>query len=82
MVYRYQYCPYCKKKIVFMIEKTDIDTTFYPSPVYIIHKDPSCNKLSTFYVDSLLRVSYIEPEKKTSLTKKPIKTIQTLPLKS
>jgi len=49
----------------------DIDTGQYPAPVYIICH--SCNKLSTFYVDSLLRVSYKELEKKTGGKK----TIQT-----
>jgi hypothetical protein len=42
----------------------DIDTSQYPAPAYIIHKDDSCNKLATFYFDSLLRVSYKELEKK------------------
>ena len=50
----------------------DIDSSEYPAPVYIIHKDEECNKLATFYVDSLLRVSYIETEKKPG----GIKTIE------
>jgi hypothetical protein len=49
----------------------DIDPTQYPAPVYI--KCGSCNKLSTFYVDSLLRISYKELEKKPG----GISTIQT-----
>jgi len=51
----------------------DIDPSQYPAPVYIIHKDESCGKLSTFFVDSLLRVSYKELEKKPG----GIKTIET-----
>ena len=45
---RYNYCPHCNKKIIFPIGKDDIDHTQYPAPVYIIHKDDSCGKLSTF----------------------------------
>ncbi|MHA1491610.1 MAG: hypothetical protein ACTSRI_18390 [Promethearchaeota archaeon] len=75
MPLRFNYCPHCNKKIIFKIEMEDIDSRQYPAPVYIIHKDESCNKLSTFYVDSLLRVSYMELEKK----KGGIKTIETIP---
>jgi hypothetical protein len=61
---RYNYCPHCNKRIVFKIENEDINHEQYPAPVYIIHGDDSCSKLSTFYLDSLLRVSYKELEKK------------------
>ncbi|MHA1252609.1 MAG: hypothetical protein ACTSRP_21665 [Candidatus Helarchaeota archaeon] len=64
MVNRYNYCPHCGKKIVFRIENGDINREIFPAPAYIIHKDDSCNKLSTFYFDSLLRVSYKELDKK------------------
>ena len=64
MVNRYNYCPHCEKRILFTIEMKDIDQSQYPAPVYILHKDDACNKISTFYVDSLLRVSYKELEKK------------------
>lgn len=74
MVKRYNYCPHCEQKIIFEITKDDIDTSIYPAPVYIIHDDESCGKVSTFYVDSLLRVSYKELEKKPGA----IKTINTL----
>ena len=67
-------CPHCNQKIVFKIEKEDIDSSQYPAPVYIHHIDESCNKISTFFVDSLLRVSYKELEKKAGA----IKTIDTL----
>jgi hypothetical protein len=40
----------------------DINSSQYPAPVYILCK--SCKKLSTFYLDSLLRVSYKELDKK------------------
>ncbi|MFX1257149.1 MAG: hypothetical protein ACFFAN_04790 [Promethearchaeota archaeon] len=80
MPLRFNYCPYCEQKIVFKIEMNDIDSTLYPAPVYIIHKDRSCNKLSTFYLDSKLHVSYKELEKQKSKTKKKIKTIKTLRL--
>jgi hypothetical protein len=59
---------------VFKIEKTDIDTSYYPSPVYILHDIETCGQTSTFYVDSLLRVSYKELEKKPG----GIKTIRTM----
>ena len=64
----YNYCPFCEKRIFFTITMDDIDTTQYPAPAYIIHKDESCNKLATFYFDSLLRVSYKETEKKSGGT--------------
>ncbi|MFX1376024.1 MAG: hypothetical protein ACFFA0_09450 [Promethearchaeota archaeon] len=71
MPLRFNFCPHCNSQIRFSIEMEDIDSNQYPAPVYIICK--SCKKLSTFYVDSLLRVSYKE------LSKKPggIKTIET-----
>ena len=78
MPIKYNTCPFCNKKIAFKITKEDIDTSYYPAPVYIFHEDKSCNKTATFYLDSLLRVSYIEPEKKKSLTGKEIKTITTI----
>ncbi|MFW9864765.1 MAG: hypothetical protein ACFFEN_01575 [Candidatus Thorarchaeota archaeon] len=62
MPLRFNTCPHCEKKIVFEIEMKDIDTGQYPAPVYI--KCKSCKKVSTFFVDSLLRVSYKELEKK------------------
>ena len=71
MVLRFNFCPHCNEKITFRIEMEDIDSNQYPAPVYIICK--SCNKLSTFYVDSLLRVSYKELDKKPG----GIKTIKT-----
>jgi hypothetical protein len=71
MPLRFNFCPHCNNKITFRIELDDIDSKQYPAPVYIICK--SCTKLSTFYVDSLLRVSYKELEKKPG----GIKTIET-----
>ncbi|MFX1405725.1 MAG: hypothetical protein ACFFC9_08950 [Promethearchaeota archaeon] len=73
MPIRFNTCPHCNQKIVFQIEEGDIDPSQYPAPVYIKHKTKSCGKLSTFYVDSLLRVSYKELEKKPG----GIKTIET-----
>ncbi len=73
MPLRFNTCPHCNERIVFKIENTDIDTSHYPSPVYILHDIKSCGKISTFYVDSLLRVSYKELEKKPG----GIKTIKT-----
>ncbi|MFX1443400.1 MAG: hypothetical protein ACFFHV_08305 [Promethearchaeota archaeon] len=78
MTKRYNQCPYCNKRIVFNIEMIDIDQSLYPAPVYILHKDESCNKISTFYVDSLLRVSYKELGKKKSITGSEIKILETL----
>ena len=63
MPLRFNTCPHCSNKIRFNIEMEDIDSSQYPAPVYIVCH--SCKKLSTFYVDSLLRVSYKEFEKKT-----------------
>ncbi|MHA2006049.1 MAG: hypothetical protein ACXABO_00945 [Promethearchaeota archaeon] len=62
MPLRFNTCPHCSNKITFKIEMEDIDSREYPAPIYIICS--SCKKLSTFYVDSLLRVSYKELEKK------------------
>jgi len=73
MPLRFNSCPYCNQRIVFKIEMEDIDSSMYPAPVYIIHADDSCGKLSTFYVDSRLQVSYKELEKKSGA----IKTIET-----
>ena len=81
MPYRYNSCPHCNQKIIFIIEMDDIDDSLYPAPVYIHHKHKSCKKISTFYVDSLLQVSYKELEKKKSKTKNPPKTINTLGIK-
>ena len=61
----YNSCPFCSKRIMFKISSDDIDTSQYPAPAYVLHKDESCNKLATFYFDSLLRVSYKELEKKS-----------------
>ena len=71
MPLRFNYCPHCNEKIVFEICKEDIDSNQYPAPVYIQCK--FCKKISTFYVDSLLRVSYVELDKKPG----GIKTIET-----
>ena len=65
MPIRFNTCPHCNQRIVFQIEHEDIDSSQYPAPIYIFHNVESCGKLSTFYVDSLLRVSYKELEKKT-----------------
>jgi DNA-directed RNA polymerase subunit RPC12/RpoP len=64
MSLRFNTCPHCNQRIVFRIETKDIDPTQYPAPIYIFHNIKSCGKTSTFYVDSLLRVSYKELEKK------------------
>lgn len=71
---RFNYCPHCGDKIIFEIKSEDIDSSQYPAPVYILHDDESCGKTSTFFVDSLLRVSYKELEKKPGA----IKTIKTI----
>ena len=78
MPIRYNYCPHCHQRITFKIEMEDIDQSLYPAPIYLHHKNESCNKISTFYVDSLLRVSYKELEKKKSKTGSKIKLIETL----
>ncbi|MFW9990409.1 MAG: hypothetical protein ACFFC3_17340 [Candidatus Odinarchaeota archaeon] len=78
MVTRYNYCPYCHKRIIFKIEIDDIDQSLYPAPVYIHHKDGNCDKISTFYVDSLLRVSYKELGKKKSITNHEIKILEAI----
>ena len=73
MPLRFNTCPHCGGRIQFRIEMEDIDSSQYPAPVYILHKNNSCGKISTFYVDSLLRVSYKELEKKPGA----IKTLET-----
>ncbi len=75
---RFNFCPHCNKQIIFKIEMEDIDSSLYPAPIYLIHKDESCNKLSTFYVDSMLQVAYKELEKKKSITGSAINTIETI----
>ncbi|MFW9951361.1 MAG: hypothetical protein ACFFKA_14685 [Candidatus Thorarchaeota archaeon] len=64
MPLRFNTCPHCGYRFVFRIEKNDIDPSQFPAPVYILHKKESCGKISTFYVDSLLQVSFTELEKK------------------
>ena len=73
MPLRFNTCPHCKQRIVFKIDENDINSSKFPAPVYILHKSELCGKISTFYVDSLLRVSYIELEKKSGA----IKTLET-----
>lgn len=73
MPFRFNSCPHCNQRIVFSIDENDIDSSSFPAPVLIFHKNKSCGKTSTFYVDSLLRVSYKELEKKPGA----IKTIET-----
>jgi hypothetical protein len=74
MPLRFNSCPHCNQRIVFKIDNSDINSSNYPAPVYILHKNESCGKFSTFYVDSLLRVSYKELEKKSGA----IKTLETI----
>ena len=64
MPLRFNSCPHCNQRIVFKIEEEYIDPSQYPAPIYIFHNVPNCGKTSTFFVDSLLRVSYKELEKK------------------
>ena len=64
MPLRFNTCPHCNQRIVFKIEEDDIDSSQYPAPIYIFHNVQDCGKTSTFFVDSLLRVSYKELEKK------------------
>jgi len=74
----YNTCPYCNQRIIFKIGLSDIDQSHYPAPVYLHHKDDNCDKISTFYVDSLLRVSYKELGKKKSITGREIKILETI----
>lgn len=74
MPLRFNTCPHCNQRIVFRINEDDIDPSNYPAPVYILHKSELCGKISTFYLDSLLRVSYSELEKKFGA----IKTLETI----
>ncbi|MFX1288822.1 MAG: hypothetical protein ACFFFY_09750 [Promethearchaeota archaeon] len=74
MPLRFNTCPHCNQRIVFRINEDDIDPSNYPAPVYILHKSELCGKISTFYLDSLLRVSYSELEKKSGA----IKTLETI----
>ena len=74
MPLRFNTCPYCNQRIVFRIDEKDVNISHYPAPIYIHHISESCGKKSTFYVDSLLRVSYKELEKKSGA----IKTLKTI----
>jgi hypothetical protein len=67
-------CPHCNKRVFIRIEESDISPVIYPAPVWVIHKNGICDKLSTYYVDSKLGVSYIAPEKKDGA----IKTLEAL----
>lgn len=78
MPLRYNTCPHCQKRIIYKIEIEDIDESLYPAPFYLYHKDEDCDKISTFYVDSKLRVSYKELEKMKSKTGSKIKLIETI----
>ena len=73
MPLRFNTCPYCNQRIVFKIDEKDVNPSQYPAPIYIHHTSEACGKTSTFYVDSLLRVSYKELEKKSGA----IKTLKT-----
>ena len=72
---KFNTCPHCHKKISFIIEPEDIDTHRFPAPVYIFCK--LCNKISTFFMDSRLQVSYKEHGKKKSIDGTKIKIIKT-----
>ncbi len=74
MTLRFNSCPHCNQRIVFKFDENDINSSKYPAPVYILHKSEFCGKTSTFYVDSFLRVSYKELEKKSGA----IKTLETI----
>lgn len=51
-------CPNCGERITFSAKKDDVDHTGrYPTPIYVKHMDPSCNKWCTVYFDSKMRVS-------------------------
>jgi len=69
MVLKVSSCPHCNSKIFFRIELSDINTERFPAPVYIVHKNGKCDKTSTFYVDSKLRISYSTKEKKAGAIK-------------
>ena len=71
---KFNTCPSCNQKILFKIELEDIDTNYYPAPVYISCK--LCNQTSTFYMDSRLQVSYKELGIKKSKMTTKIKTIK------
>ena len=62
-------CPHCNARIFIKIEESDINPVKFPAPVYVIHKNGVCDKLSTVYVDSQLRISYSSPEKKEGAIK-------------
>lgn len=74
MALKISYCPHCNSKVFFRIELSDINPERFPAPVYIIHKTGMCNMLSTFYLDSKLRISYSTKEKKEG----GIKTLDTI----
>ncbi len=69
MVLKVSSCPHCNSKIFFRIELSDINNERFPAPVYIEHKNGICDKTSTFYVDSKLRISYSTKEKKAGALK-------------
>ncbi len=67
MVLKVYVCPHCQNQIRFKIDTNDIDHTFrYPAPIYIKHANGKCNKTSTCYLDSELRISLFIKEKENT----------------
>jgi hypothetical protein len=74
MVLKVGICPHCDSRIFLRIELSDINPEKFPAPVYVLHKNGICDKISTFYVDSKLRISYSTKEKKEGA----MKTLETI----
>ncbi|MBY9006713.1 MAG: hypothetical protein KGD63_08145 [Candidatus Lokiarchaeota archaeon] len=73
MTLKFNSCPHCGQQIVFKVNFNDIDNSRFPAPIYIHHNNEQCGKISTFFLDSRLQVSYKDRDKKPGA----LKTIET-----
>ena len=55
-------CPHCNKKLLFTISFNDVDLTSgkLPAPLYVKHSSKVCEKTTTIYLDSELRISLMD----------------------
>lgn len=55
-------CPHCNKKMLFTITSDDVDLSSgkLPAPLYVKHSSKICQKTTTVYLDSDLRISLMD----------------------
>ena len=72
-------CPHCNKKMLFTISQNDIDLSGkQPAPLYVKHSSKICQKSSTIYLDSELRISLIDKAIEDGSKWKFVKSINSL----